>query len=194
MATVKIDSNWPGTLVVISGPSGVGKTEVIARLVAAGLCRRARTATTRASREGERDGVDYFFYADREAFLRDELAGRFLETAEVHGSLYGTPLEPIAEQLQAGDTVVLNIDVQGVATLMDDGVPATYVFIEPPSLEELERRLRGRGSDTEEDLRARLENAREEMQQKDRYDHRVVNDDLETAVGELSQLLERCPD
>lgn len=189
MTAAKIDASWTGTLFVISGPSGAGKTALITRLVSGGVCRRARTATTRAPREGERDGVDYTFYADRDSFLRDRGEGKFLETAEVHGHLYGTPLEPLAEQLRDGLRVVLNIDVQGAATLMNDGVPATYIFIEPPSFEVLERRLRGRGSDSEAELCVRLENAREEMQQRDRYDHRVVNDDLEAAVAELEGLL-----
>ncbi|MGE3165196.1 MAG: guanylate kinase [Planctomycetota bacterium] len=180
-----------GSLVVLSGPSGVGKTALSERLIRDGVCTRAITATTRAPRPGERAGVDYVFYADRGTFLEDVAKGEFLEHAEVHGNLYGTPLAPLAARLRNGEVVLLVIDVQGAAALMQRGVEATYVFVAPPSFDELERRLRGRASDTPEALRVRLENARLEMACRDRYDHQVVNDDLDRAVKALAALLAR---
>ena len=185
-----IHEDWPGTLVVLSGPSGVGKTALTERLVEVGACVRAVTATTRSPRAGEKDGEDYYFYASREAFLEHERQGRFLEHAEVHGELYGTPLEPIVEQLSRGETVMLNIDVQGAGTLMEKRVAATYVFIEPPSVEELERRLKGRGSDDPESVALRLESAMKELAERGRYQYQVVNDKFETAVEALRSLLE----
>ena len=108
----------------------------------------------------------------------------------MHGELYGTPLEPIVEQLSRGETVMLNIDVQGAGTLMERQVAATYVFIEPPSVEELEKRLKGRGSDDPESVALRLENAMKELAERGRYQYRVVNDEFEAAVEELRSLLE----
>ena len=187
-----IDPSWPGALVVLSGPSGVGKTALTERLIDDGHCVRAITATTRRPREGEVHGVDYFFYESREAFRADVAEGKFLEHAEVHERLYGTPLGPLSDQLRSGETVVLNIDVQGVQSLLEQEIQAHYVFIEPPSLQELERRLTGRGSEDAEALRVRLENARWELQQKEHYQHRVTNDDFETAVQTLARLLAEC--
>lgn len=181
----------PGSLVVLSGPSGVGKTALSERLIAAGVCTRAITATTRSPRENERDGVDYVFYPDRESFLRGVTQGQFLEHAEVHGNLYGTPIGPLDERLRSGQVVLLVIDVQGARVLMERGIEATYVFVAPPSFEELERRLRQRASDGPEALKLRLENARMELACRDRYDHQVVNDDLDVAVESLTALLSK---
>lgn len=178
----------PGTLIVISGPSGVGKTAIVERLLERGVCERAITATTRAPREGEQDGKDYFFH-DRAGFEAGIAKGEFLEYAEVHGNLYGTPLAPLEAQRRAGHTVILNIDVQGVERLMELGTDATYVFLLPPSAEELERRLRSRGSDDEAAIQRRLENAQGELALQDRYEYRVVNDDLEKAVEEICEII-----
>ncbi len=180
--------DWPGRLVVLSGPSGVGKNAIAERLMARAAVTRAITATSRAPRPGERNGVDYYFYDERS--FREEIArGGFLEHAEVHGRLYGTPIAPLRKRLEAGETTLLVIDVQGALELKSRGVPGIYVFIEPPSMEALEARLRSRASDDEVQVRLRLENARREMAERDRYDHRVLNDDLERAVEELRTLL-----
>lgn len=178
-----------GCLLVVSGPSGVGKTVLCDRLLDQGVAVRAITATTRAPRAGEKHGEHYLFFA-REDFEQGVREGRFLEHAEVYGNLYGVPRESLEEQLAAGKHVLLNIDVQGAETLMKQGTDATYVFVLPPSLEELERRLRSRGSDDAEAIRVRLDTARREMELQDNYDVRVVNDDLDRAVEELAQLLE----
>jgi len=184
--SVALPSN--GQLVVISGPSGAGKTAVCEALLASYVCERAVTATTRAPREGETHGVDYFFYEIDD--FRDEVEEElFLEHAEVYDNLYGTPLLPISAQLECGGTVLLNIDVQGATTLMKRGVPATFVFLDPPSIEELERRLRLRKSDCEEAIQLRLETALSECAEGDRYHYRVVNDKLDDVVAEVAGLL-----
>ena len=173
---------------VISGPSGVGKTAIVERLIDRGACQRAITATTRAPRSGEVDGVDYFFH-DRAAFEAGIEKGEFLEHAEVHGNLYGTPKAPLEKQLADGQTVLLNIDVQGGERLMELEVDAKFVFLLPPSTDELERRLRSRASDDEATIARRLDNARGELARQDRYQYRVVNDDLEHACDQIVEIL-----
>lgn len=178
------DATERGRLVVISGPSGAGKTTVCDRLLEEPDIERAITATTRPPRDGEVPGVHYHFL-DEETFRRDVAAGRFLEHAEVHGRWYGTPAERLEEQLAGGRTILLSIDVQGAEQLMDRGVDASFIFIEPPDLDELRRRLDARGSEDVESLKLRLENARAELARKHRYDHVVVNDDLERTVEKV---------
>ena len=172
-------------LLVISGPSGVGKNAVCD-----GLFRLDPTmtysvsATTRPARKDERDGVDYHFLDEAE-FQRRAQAGLLLEWAEVHGSLYGTPREPVEQLLAAGRTPVLNVDVQGgrsVKALVPDSV---LVFLAPPSLEELERRLRARGTDSDAAIARRLQNAVDELSAWVDYDYQVVNDDLDRAVDDV---------
>lgn len=170
-----------GHLIVISGPSGVGKTALVDFLLAEYPCERCVTATTRAPRDGEKDGIDYHFF-DRSAFEEGLGRGEFLEHAEVYGNLYGTPLGPIRAQLEAGKTVLLAIDVQGATQLMDRGLPAQFCFIEAPSWEELESRLRGRNSEEEAAIERRLQTARDELAVKDRYDVSIVNDRLADAA------------
>ncbi len=188
MARDSSQARSTAALVVISGPSGVGKTVLCSKLVERYRCNRAITATSRAPRPGEKAGEDYYF-CDRETFLKDAREGRFLEHAEVHGHLYGIPREPLDERLGRGEVVLLTIDVQGAEELMRQQKPATYVFIEPPDMAELERRLLARGSEDPESAAMRLENARREMGRKDRYDLCVVNGNMETAVEELGVLL-----
>jgi len=179
-----------GSLVLLSGPSGAGKTSVCERLLRTPEVVRAITATTRSPRPGEVDGEHYFFLDD--AAFREGIEGdRFLEWAEVHGRLYGTPREPLERQLDSGRTVLLSIDVQGAEALMDRGVSALYLFLEPPSIEELRRRLEARGSDDEATIELRMRNALAELARKDRYDHSVVNDDLDRAVAEILELIQQ---
>ncbi len=146
------------------------------------------SATTRAPRPGEVDGVAYFF-TTREAFEAEIARDGFIEYADVHGNYYGTPLAPIREHLDAGCDVVLEIDVQGAFQVREKLPEARLVFIAPPSAEELERRLRGRGTDSPESIATRLENARAEMDAARDYDVVVVNDDLERATEELLSVL-----
>jgi len=172
-------------LFVVSGPSGVGKGTLVARvrdrLPGLGL---TVSATTRAPREGEKNGVSYYFMDDSE-FARRVENGEFLEWANVHGHRYGT-LKAEAERLMAeGSSVVLEIDVQGGLNVRKVYPDVVLVFIEPPSIEELERRLRGRGTEDESSIELRLANANHEMELASLYDVRIVNDDLERATDEL---------
>ncbi len=179
-----------GRLYVVSGPSGAGKGTLLARLLALRPdLWESVSATTRAPRPGEEDGVAYFF-TTREAF-EDEIArGGFIEYADVHGNYYGTPIAPIREHMAAGADVVLEIDVQGAFQVREKIPEARLVFIAPPSAEELERRLRGRGTDSPEAIATRLENARAEMDAARDYDVVIVNDDLKRATEELLAVLE----
>lgn len=180
-----------GRLVVLAGPSGVGKSSVVARL-------RAElpelffsvSATTRAPRPGEMDGVDYRFVGDA-GF--DELIARgdLLEWAEIHGGLQrsGTPRRPVEEALAAGRPVLVEVDLQGARSIKAVMPEAITVFLEPPSFEELARRLRGRGTETEAAYARRLDTARAELAARDEFDVAVVNADLRTVVDRLVDLL-----
>jgi len=148
------------------------------------------SATTRRPRPGEREGVEYFFM-DEEEFARKADAGGFLEWAEVHGRRYGTPRHRVMEKMDEGCDVILEIDVQGAEQVRERMPDAVTVFVEPPSLEELERRLRERGTESEEELRERLANARLESREAAKFDYVVVNDELPRAVDELCAIYER---
>jgi len=174
-------------LIVVSGPSGVGKTTVCDGLQESPAIGRAVTATTRAARDGEVDGRDYLFLS-RDEFRAGIEAGRFLEHAEVHGNLYGTPREQVDAVVSTGKTCLLNIDVQGAATLRESGVEALYVFLAPPSWDVLEARLRGRGTDDEQVVARRLCNARDELARQDEFDSVVINDDLAAAIAQIEGL------
>lgn len=178
-----------GILVVLSGPSGVGKTVVSEGLQEKSGYVRAITATTRPPRAGEEDGVDYLFL-DRAQFEQRVEEGGFLEHAEVHGKLYGSPRDGIEQQLAQSRAVLLLIDVQGAEKLRQDGVDALQIFLEPPGLEELRRRIEMRGVESEETMDLRLRNALSEMEQRDRYDRCVVNGVLEETVEEVFSIIE----
>ena len=176
-------------MVVISGPSGAGKSSFVHELL-----RRHEdlvysvSATSRPRREHEVEGTDYFFL-EREDFRARIERGEFAEWAEVHGELYGTLRSQIDEALAARRNVLLDIDVQGgraVRRIYADGV---FLFILPPSLERLEKRLRGRGTDSEERIRLRLENARREISLAHEYDYAVVNDEWDVAARKVDAIL-----
>ena len=178
-----------GILVVLSGPSGVGKTVVSEGLQKEAGYVRAITATTRSPRAGEKDGVDYHFL-DREGFEKCVEEGGFLEHAEVHGNLYGSPREGIEQQLDQSRAVLLLIDVQGAEKLRQDEVAALQIFLEPPGIEELRQRIESRGVEDDETITLRLRNALSELKQKFRYDHCVVNDVLDDTVEEVYSIIE----
>lgn len=179
-----------GLLVVLSAPSGCGKTTIVKRVMAdlPGLVFSV-SHTTRSPRPGEKDGRDYFF-VDTQEFeaLRDRTPSGFLEWAEVHGNFYGTGREGVEEQRAAGLDVILDIDVQGAEQVRRAADPVT-VFIAPPSLDELSRRLRGRGSEDEKSIDLRLKNAEREMGAAADYEYLIVNDVLDEAVESLRSIL-----
>ncbi len=174
-----------GRLLVLSGPSGVGKTVVAERLLLDPRFGRAITATTRAPRAGERDGVDYHFLTVEE-FRRRLAAGWFLEHAEVYGRLYGTPVASVEDLRAAGRHCLLVIDVQGAATLRRQGVDALFVFLDPPSLDELARRLAGRDGVDSPAFLKRMAAAATELAQAPTFDCRVINLEIEDAARKVA--------
>ena len=183
--------NRKGTLFVFSGPSGAGKGTILSRILAElkGL-NYSVSCTTRPPRKGEENGVDYHFITD-EAFTKHIDAGDFLEWAHVHGYRYGTLETDVRYSLDQGKDIVLEIDVQGALQVKGKIPDAVTIFIAPPSLEVLEHRLRGRGTEDEQEIRLRLQNACEEMKQQNLYDYSVINDDLETAVAQLLHFIQQ---
>jgi guanylate kinase len=182
----------PGKLVVISGPSGVGKTTLLRRLLAA-LPRLVPSvsATTRPPRAGEREGVDYHFLSTEE-FERRRDAGEFLEFCRVYGRQhwYGTLVAEVAPRLAAGQWVVLEIDVEGTLNVLERYPEAITIFVEPSHPDQLLHRLQGRGTESPEAMARRLEVARRELLEAHRYRHRVVNDDVDTALEAIRRVLE----
>jgi guanylate kinase len=179
-----------GKLFVISAPSGTGKTTLLKRVMTQlPNLSFSVSHTTRPPRPGERNGVDYHFIS-RTEFLSMIDQGLFLEHAEVHGNLYGTSRATIDRQRMAGIDVILDIDVQGASILRrSQQFEATSIFISPPSLAELEERLRGRGTESEETIAIRLANARIELQAVKEYEYLVINDLLEETVDLLSSII-----
>lgn len=176
-----------GVLFVFSGPSGVGKGTLKAKLFEefADQIAYSVSATTRGPREGEVDGKDYFFIS-RQEFKRRVKNNEFLEHAEFAGNCYGTPRVYVEKLLDSGMNVVLEIDVQGALQVMKSMPECVSVFILPPSFEELEHRLRGRGTETEEKVRERLETAKRELPYAPQYDYQIVNGgDIEAAYQSL---------
>jgi len=180
-----------GKLVVISAPSGTGKGTVITHL----LEKRpdyifSVSATTRTARPGEIHGKEYFFLT-RDRFYEMISKNEFLEYAEYVGNFYGTPVSHIDEYIENGKTIILDIEVQGAKQVVKKKPDAITIFIVPPDMNELENRLRGRGTDSEEKLKARLERARLELEEKRFYDHVVVNDYVTRAVDEILTIIDR---
>jgi guanylate kinase len=174
-------------MLVVSGPSGSGKSTICKRLMADPRVEFSVSATTRVARPGEVDGRDYHFM-DKARFRAEIERGAFIEWAEVHGNLYGTPRVPMERALAAGRVFLLEIDVQGGAQLKALGLPGVYIFIAPPDLDSLRARLEQRGTDSDDVIERRMAKAKEEMRAKERYDHVVVNVDLERAVAEVQRL------
>ncbi|MDY6796815.1 MAG: guanylate kinase [Actinomycetota bacterium] len=180
-----------GRLFVVAGPSGAGKGTLIAELEERyPQVWISISATTRKPRSDEKEGMQYYFL-EREDFERRAGRGEFLEWAEVHGNLYGTPLSSVKEKRSRGRDVILEIDVEGAEQVRAREPDAVNVFVMPPSMKVLERRLRKRGTEGEEELKRRMRNAREESKAKDDFDYIIINDDLDRAAGELCAIYVR---
>jgi guanylate kinase len=180
----------PSKLIVISAPSGAGKTTLCHRLLSDfPELVLSISSTTRAPRGAEKHGIEYLFLS-KDEFERQIRAGRFAEWAEVHGNFYGTSKDVIEKAFGAGKSVLLDIDVQGAASLRH-AYPrqSCTIFIAPPSLQTLEQRLRARQTDSEQTIQKRVRNAKEEMQRMPEFDQVVVNDQLEAAYAELQAIV-----
>ena len=175
-----------GVVLVLSGPSGAGKSSLIAKIIDdIGDTYFSISTTTRPIRKGEKDGVDYYF-VDKEEFEREVEADEFLEHALVHGNYYGTSLKPVKKALDEGKLVIFDIDVQGNNAIKSRlGDITTSVFISPPTLSELKRRLENRSTDSQEVIDKRVNMAKKEIQRVSEYEYLLVNDDLERAAEEL---------
>lgn len=178
-----------GCLIVVSGASGTGKGTVCAELLKRRTSLRySISATTRNPRNGEQDGVQYFFHS-RESFEKMIADGGLLEWADVYGNYYGTPKAPIERSLDEGQDILLEIDTQGALNVMEKMPDGIFVFLLPPSLKELERRLRSRGTDAEEAIVRRLDSARGEIAAAKKYGYVVVNDVVKDAVDTIDAIL-----
>ena len=178
-----------GKLIVISGPSGAGKSTVVFKAIEGreDVC-FSTSVTTRKPRPGEVDGREYFF-VDPDRFKEMVENDELLEHAEYVANSYGTPRAYVEEKLEAGLNVLLDIEVQGARQVHEKMPDAVKIFIIPPSLETLEKRLKGRGTDTERAIEARLIRARKEYQEADFYDYLIINDDADKAAKELSAII-----
>lgn len=183
-----------GKLYIFTGPSGTGKGTLLSRVMKEDdRLFLSVSATTRAPRDGEQDGVSYYFLTHEE-FDRRVAAGAFLEYACYVGNSYGTLEAPVQQKLDTGFDVVLEIEVQGAMAVHRKRPDAVMIFVAPPSFEALAKRLHGRGTECEEAVKARLETARQELKHQMEFDYLVVNDDLDTAARDLSAIFiaERC--
>lgn len=178
-----------GKIIVIVAPSGSGKSTLIKRLKQDfPMLEESVSFTTRPMRKGEIDGVSYNF-TDVDTFMKMRESGDFIEWAEVHGNFYGTSHKFVESRLQAGSALLFDLDVQGTDAMKDQFEHTNAIFIAPPSVGELENRLRGRGTESTGIINLRLMNSQRELARKDDYDYLVVNDDLEQAYQELSAIV-----
>ncbi len=178
-----------GILFFVTAPSGAGKTTLCDRVLeVVPDLEYSTSVTTRPPRKGEVDGRDYFF-VDRAGFKKMLTDGEFLEHATVYDNYYGTRRSIIEKSLSKGKDIILDIDLKGVLKIKGKNYPAVFIYIIPPSMDELERRLRSRGADSEEVIRKRLSLAREEMSYIEKYDYIIINDDLDTAFEELKSVI-----
>lgn len=183
-----------GALIVISGPSGAGKGTICKALLEKNDdLFISVSATTRSPRAGEVEGVNYYF-TEREEFKKKIEAGDFLEHAEVYGNFYGTPKSKVEEMLSEGKNVILEIDIQGALKVKENSKEGIFIFILPPSMEELKQRIINRGSETTESLMTRFKSAYQEINYISKYNYAVVNDEVHKAVCKIEAILtaEKC--
>lgn len=179
-----------GRLFVVSAPSGAGKTSITAQLRQQGLVKVSISHTTRQPRGAEKNGEAYFFVSE-EAFLAMRAAGRFLEWAEVYGHYYGTSADWVEQQVAAGATVLLEIDCQGALQVQRLRPQAVLIFIAPPDMQTLRRRLEGRRQDDAATVERRLAAAEQELRLQKRFDYVIINDALEDAVRQVAEVIRR---
>ena len=179
-----------GALYVVSGPSGAGKSTVCKMVREMLGINLSISATSRQPRVGEQEGVDYFFLTARE-FEKKIQNGDFLEYANVHGNYYGTLKSEVEERLKKGEKVILEIDVQGGVQVKEKFPAANLIFFKTPSKEELEKRLRGRNTDSEEVIQARLKNSLKELEYEKKYDRVVINHEIDQACRDLINIIEK---
>ena len=178
-----------GFLLVVSGPSGVGKGTVLHDLMNTQKnLVYSVSATTRNKREGEIEGVSYF-YKTHEEFKQMIADDMFLEYAQVHNNFYGTPKDFVEKKINEGKIVVLEIDVQGAVNVRKNTDNAVFIFLAPPSLSELKNRIVGRGTETENDINLRMKNARKELEYIKYYDYLVINDHINTAINSVNEII-----
>ena len=177
-----------GKLFILSGPSGAGKGTICKALLAEADLELSVSMTTRNPRTGETEGESYYFVS-KEEFLRKIDASGFLEYAEVYGNFYGTPKQPVIDKLSAGTDVILEIDMQGALKVKENYPDGVFIFILPPSMSELRKRLTGRGTETAEAIEMRLGETLKEISYIDKYDYCVVNGQLEEAVARVKAIV-----
>ena len=178
-----------GLLFVVSGPSGVGKGTVIEALMQEyDDINYSISATTRSPRADEVDGIDYFFLSE-DKFIEMQKNGEFIECAKVHNNYYGTPRSSVIDCLEKGKDIILEIDIQGARQVKREFEECILIFLLPPSLEELEKRLNKRGTESEKSRKIRLENARRELKETVEYDYEVVNDEVKSTVNKLKEII-----
>ena len=177
-----------GKLFILSGPSGAGKRTICKALLAETDLELSVSMTTRNPRAGETDGESYYFVS-KDEFLRKIEASGFLEYAEVYGNFYGTPKQPVIDKLSAGTDVILEIDMQGALKVKENYPDGVFIFILPPSMSELRKRLTGRGTETAEAIEMRLGETLKELSYIDKYDYCVVNGQLEEAVARVKAIV-----
>ncbi len=179
---------YKGLLFVVSGPSGAGKGTICRGLSEKLDIHLSVSMTTRAPRPGEIEGLSYYFTTE-DAFKEELTRGGFLEHAKVYGNYYGTPKDKVTEQLEMGNDVVLEIDIQGATQIRKNYPAGKFIFILPPSMAELRKRITGRGSETEESINLRMREALKEVAYIDKYDYCVVNGELDEAVSRVEAIV-----
>ncbi len=189
-----IDKNKKGRLFIVTAPSGAGKTSLIKALVESCPQFKISTShTTRKPRQGEREGVEYYF-VDNNIFDSLKNSGEFLENAECHGAKYGTAMTPVEESIKAGKDIILEIDYQGAINVKKVFSDAISIFIIPPTMDVLKERLEGRGQNSEVEIKGRLAAAEEEMSHLEKFDYVIINDKFDQALRDLKYVFNDSPE